>query len=246
MRRLRDIFYINGNYEEKYYIYYGIEFREFRKYLPIELENLLIFAGGGVIGDYYNPIWNLEAVRGLKSIEEMGNEDLYALGNFQWVDYNNENSLNDCCEEEKAELLYLTHFGKPLNSPFINRINNNFAYLAHDDGWFCKLYCKDMSIINEVIGNKILDHFSEKIGEKLCSMDKEIKSKLSEHITEGLLIDFDNIMKCSDNSWCVAIYSIGEFHDMDEVYNNREKHIMKSTRKSFIEYTNGKWSIEAY
>jgi hypothetical protein len=43
-----------------------------------------------------------------------------------------------------TEILYLPHFGKSLITPFFNRINNNFVYLAHDDGWFCKLYCNDI------------------------------------------------------------------------------------------------------
>ncbi len=246
MRRLRDVFYIYGNTKEKYYIYYGMEFREFRQYIPITVENMLVLAGGEAIGECYNMRWYLETIQGANQIRALENEDLYALGNFHWIDYNSEEFLNACTPEEKAELIYLSHFGKPLNSAFIERIQNNFVYLAHDDVWFCKLFCKDMAIMVEVVAKKLINHFSSALGVNLPDMSDAVKCELALIMAEGMLIDFDSLIAGFDDIYSIALYSIGEFTDMDDVYSNRKKHMSKASRKCYLEYGNGKWDVETY
>ena len=48
MRRLKDIFYISANFNENFYIYYGMEFKQFVKYNSVEMENILITDGNYV------------------------------------------------------------------------------------------------------------------------------------------------------------------------------------------------------
>jgi hypothetical protein len=137
MRRIRDVFYVNANFNENYFLYYGMEFKEFIKHNPMRIENILV-TEGNCIANNFNRSWFLETANGKDDILELSKEDIYGLGSFHWIDYKNEVDLNSCTPEEKAEVLYLSHFGKPLNSPFFTRINNTFVYLAHDDGWCCK------------------------------------------------------------------------------------------------------------
>lgn len=246
MRRLRDVFYIYKNMNENYYIYYGMEFNEFRQYSPIPLENLLLLAGGEVVGESYNPVWHFETIQGAEQVKALENEDLYALGNFHWVDYKSEDLLNSCTPEEKAELLYLSHFGRPLHSSFVERIQNNFAYLAHDDGWYCKLFCKDMSIMVDILEKKLIAYFSTTINEPLPEMSTAIKLELAHMMGEGLFIDLEALITCFDESYSLALYSIGKFNNMDEVYNNRKRHMLKASRKCYLEYKQGSWCIETY
>jgi hypothetical protein len=241
MRKIRDIFYINANFDECYFTYYGMEFHEFVRFCPIDLKNILITDGDG-IADSFNYTWFFENVKGRESILELSRQDIYGLGNFHWLDYDNETDLNNCTPEEMAEVLYLSHFGKPIKSPFFDRINNNFVYLAHDDGWFCKLYCKDNSIIKEIIANKILDAFRADKRRKIHPMDEEIKKQLFEFIDKGLLIDFLNIWK-DDKGIYINFYTVGSYEDMDEMYNNLEQNKKKARAKGYIQHKNKTWKI---
>lgn len=241
MRRTRDVFYINANFNENYFIYYGMEFKEFIKFTPIALENLLV-TDGNYITNSFNRSWFLETANGKEEILELSKEDIYGLGNFHWIDYNNETDLNNCTPEEKAEVLYLSHFGKPLKSPFFNRINNNFVYLAHDDGWYCKLYCRDMSVFKDIIANKILDSFSTNKRRIIYPMDDDIKSEIFNLTEKGLLIDFSNIYR-NNKSIGLSYYTIGHYEDMDEMYNNLERNKRRAGIKGFIEYKNKTWKV---
>lgn len=241
MRRLRDVFYINANLEEQYFIYYGMEFHEFIQYCPVNLENLLI-TDGQYIANGFNVHWFFETAVGKEGILELAREDIYGLGNFHWIDYNNEEDLNQCTPEEKAEVLYLSHFGKPLNSPFFDRIKNQFVYLAHDDGWYCKLYCRDILVFKEILANKIIGTVSTNKRRKIYPMAEEIKNQLFELTKEGLLIDFSNIYRDS-RSIGLRFYVIGHYEDMDEMYNNLERNKRKAKLSRFLEHKNKQWKI---
>ena len=241
MRRIRDVFYINANFNENYFQYYGMEFKEFIKYNPMKVENILV-TEGNYIANNFNRNWFFETANGENDIFELSKEDIYGLGNFHWIDYNDEMDLNKCTPEEKAEVLYLSHFCKPLNSPFFSTINNNFVYLSHDDGWFCKLYCKDMSIFKDIITNKIIDSFSINKRRKIYPMAEDIKNRIFELTKKGLLIDFSNIYK--DNK-CISLnyYAIGYYENMDKMYNNLERNKNRADIKGTIEHKNKAWNI---
>lgn len=137
---------------------------------------------------------------------------------------------------------YLSHFGKPLKSPFFDRINNNFVYLAHDDGWFCKLYCRDMSVFKEIIVNKIIDSLSTNKRRKIYPMDEETKNQLLELTGKGLVIDFSKIFR-DNRSISLNFYVIGHFSDMDEMYNDLERHKHRASLKGYIEPSSKSWKI---
>ncbi len=241
MRRTRDVFYINANFHENYFIYYGMEFQEFTRYSPISLENILV-VDGNYITNSFNTSWILETANGKEDILELSKEDIYGLGNFHWIDYNNEFDLNSCTPEERAEILYLSHFGKPLNTPFFNRINNNYVYLAHDDGWFCKLYCRDILFYREIIANKIIGSLSTNKRRKIYPMDDDTKNQIFELTKKGLLIDFSNIYM--DNVGIgVNYYTIGQYEDMDDMYNNLERNKQRSSIRGSIEHRKKKWQV---
>lgn len=243
MRKLRDVFYINANIREQYYIFYGMEFKEFIKCNPIKIDNILI-TDGKFVGSNFNYNWWLETVNE-DGFSELCKEDLYGLGNFHWIDYKNEIELDNCTPEEKAEVLYLSHFGKPLKTPFIDRINNNFFYLAHDDGWFCKLYCRDMSCIRELISNKIIESVTINKKRRIYPIDDEVKDKLFELVQKGLLIDFSNIYR-DDKVINIKFYVIGEYHNMDEMYNNLERNKCRASITGGIEQKNKSWKVYFY
>lgn len=244
MRRLRDVFYINANFNANYFIYYGMEFREFIKYEPIGIDNIMI-TDGSYIADAFNYSWFFETANGKKSIQALTEEDIYGLGNFHWVDYKNEEALNACLPEERAEVLYLSHFGKPIKAPFFERIGNHYFYLSHDDGWHCRLYCKDMQSFREIIANKIIDSFATNKRRKIYPMGEDIKKELLELTKQGLLIDFSQIYR-DKSSISLNIYAIGHFTDMDEMYNNLERNKQKASVRGTLEHTNKAWRLQMW
>ena len=241
MRRARDVFYINANFNENYFILYGMEFAEFIRCNPVELDNILV-TEGNLFGNNFNNTLLLETINGKKRIFEISKEDTYGLGNFHWIDYDNEVDLDNCSPDEKAEILFLSHFGKPIKSAFFERLHNNFVYLAHDDGWFCKLYCRDIRLFKELLSNRIINSFSIDKRRKIYPISENIQSEIFGLTNKGLLIDFPNI-RTDDKNMSVNFYAIGKYEDMDAMYDNLEQKKHSAKVKGTIEYKNKTWSI---
>lgn len=238
----RNTFYINANLDERYFFYTGIEFQEFLKCCPIELNNILLLHN--CFSDNHNHFWNLNAYNGKEAISELLKENIYNLGNFHWIDYNSEDNLNSCTPEEQAEVLYLSHFWKPLKTPFFDRIHNNFAYLSHDDGWYCVLYCKDVLVFKDILAGKIINTFAADKRRKILPMAEDIKDYLYSLTNKGLLIDFPNAYQ---ENGCIGVkfYVISKYSNMHDIYNNREKGKQTAEICGLIEYKNKMWSIKA-
>ncbi|MBU3110091.1 hypothetical protein [Clostridium lacusfryxellense] len=241
MRRMKDIFYINAFPENNEVVYYGVQLKEFLKYIPTELNQLLLLES-----EYYSPgcssSTKLEMVD-KDDMEEFLNENIYGYGNFCWVDYNERENVESLEPLELAELLYLGHMFKPVKSPFFDRIQNRYAYLAHDDGWFCRVYSKCYPDFEEVIVGKVIDVLSSSKRRKIYPFSKELREKLLELAKDGLLIDFNNIFKYG-NSIEIPIYCIGKFLDMDEMYNDLKRHINRSKYSARLVQKNKKWIID--
>jgi hypothetical protein len=152
-------------------------------------------------------------LEGYHEIERLAKEDVYNYGDFCFVDYETPQSVINLRDEQIAELLYLGHLHKPLHSAFSKALRNRFAYIAHDDGWFCKLYCQNPLDFGVVLCKKILTGFTT--ANQLCPSDDTIISIL--HLAEGgLLIDLDEMFLQRN---FVNLYSVGLYSDMDFVLN---------------------------
>lgn len=241
MRRLRDVFYINAFPENNELVYYGMQLNEFIKYNPVEINKLLILEGE-YFGRGFRSKTKLQVVEN-DEMEEFLGEDIYGYGDFAWVDFDNRENLEKLEPMELAELLYLGHMFKPINSPFFEKIQNRYAYLAHDDGWFCRLYCKEYSDFQEIICNKIIDTVSTSKRRKIYPFSDDVKKELLNLANDGLLIDFNNFAKY-EKSIEVPIYTIGKFLDMDEMYNNLQRNISRANYSAYLVHKNKKWDIK--
>ncbi|RAK13854.1 hypothetical protein B0I26_1464 [Anoxybacillus vitaminiphilus] len=241
MRRLRDVFYINAFPETNEIIYYGMELKEFLNYAPIEINHLLLLEA-----EYFGRGFSSRKKFEIVDKEEMDDflkEHVYSYGNFCWVDFNQKENVEELEPMEIAELLYLGHMFKPLKSPFFERIDNRYAYLAHDDGWYCKLYCRYLDDFKEIIANKVIGMVSTSKRRKIYAFSEELKQVLFSLAVDGLLIDFSNTLR-SSNSIEIPIYTIGKFIDMDEMYNGLRRHIGRSRYSAKLVHKNKKWSID--
>ena len=157
----RTILYVYADREKHVFINSGITFSEFVNGLSKPLENLLSISPKtdmiSLVSDYAR---GFEVFEGNKQIQALLSENIYELGDFCFVDFHKMDGIQQLSEEQIAELLYLGHLFRPLKSPFFPALQNRFAYLAHDDGFFCKLYCRDEQDFAHVLAVKIVNYLN--------------------------------------------------------------------------------------
>jgi hypothetical protein len=243
LRRLKDVIYINSNTDKNLVKFYGIQFKDFIKYTPNPIDNVLLIEHEYSSEKYHVPSRFMYTTK--ENIDDLANDDIYNYGNFCWVDFNEETSLDLLKPQEIAELLYLGHKYIPLNSSSFPNINNQYAYCAHDDGWICLLYCRNIEDFSHVITNYITGNLSTSKRRKIYPFNDDLRLKLLEISLNGLLIDFDKLIK-TERTIEIPIYQIGKYDDMDEMYNDIKIHRNNSKNKAWLVQKNRKWSLETY
>ncbi|MDQ0878930.1 hypothetical protein QFZ77_007589 [Paenibacillus sp. V4I3] len=134
-----------------------------------------------------------------------------------------------------AELLFFSHLARPLH----NVPKERFAYFAHDDGWFNKLYVTDLHDYEMLLSKVIILKLQKLTGRKLENIPKEISSVLLESTRDGLFIDLSKTIKNSIELK-IPIAAIGHFTDMDKVYDFREE---ISDYKVWLVYSKKLWKL---
>lgn len=213
------LFYLNTTPKEHELIYTRISFAQFIRYLAEPMENLMLINGGCDVISWENENERgLELFKGRTSIESLSLKNIYAMGNFCFVDYASDSAPQQLSEEQIAELLYMGHMFKPLHSPFFDQLQNRFAYLSHDDGFFCKIYYRDIEDIFCVLSGKIKSGLSEKPENDMPDLPPELLREIFRMSEEGVLIDFSEAER-AEGSISVKLYTVGKISDMDIVLN---------------------------
>lgn len=241
MKEIKDIIYIDTNYENSTIRYCGINFREFLKIVPNHLNNILLLTNEYWLGEYNSNIslYYLRDDQYTKFIKEYD----YHYGNFCWIDFEDVKSLDLINPQEVAEILYLGHKQKPLNTLFFDNLKNNYAYCSHDDGWRTLLYCRYIADIAEFTVQTINLCLVQNIrGRKIYLIPVHIKDELFRLSCQGLFIDFKNIV-IETKLISIPMYIIGNNLNMDDVYNNQDEHKEKAKIKGYLQQKNKVWSI---
>jgi hypothetical protein len=230
MRQKRRQIYVNANIQEQVIISSGITFLEFIEYLSNPIENLMLITGGSSIILAESTLERgLELVEGNNLVNKLAQEDIYSLGNFCFVDYKSPCRTENLSEKQIAELLFLGHMFKPLDSPFFDILQNRFAYLAHDDGWYCKLYCRDPLEFMSVLCAKIKSHIESSFGVNIYKTPNSLINELVQVATEGLFIDLDKLSSKGDLI-AINMYVCGIHENIDKVLNDSQR-IMTDAHK---------------
>jgi uncharacterized LabA/DUF88 family protein len=216
-KEIRDLIYVSKSQREANCFYsYGIEFYEFMNGVLDRPENLILLKH-----DFHNENWNQHSGFGYvtkEEINELIEDNIYRYGDFVWVDFSKEEDLNTLSSNDIAELLFFSHLARPLTR--IPKIR--FAYHAHDDGWFNKLYVTDLQDYEILLANVIPSKLRKLTGRKMNDIPKDVASALLEFTRDGLFIDLSRLIK-SRAELKVPITTISHFTDMDEVYNFRKE-----------------------
>ncbi|SDH40408.1 hypothetical protein [Desulfosporosinus hippei] len=240
MSKSRDLIYLNAYPNEDRIVSCGIEFKEFMTALENPLDNILVLAGYFDEGEFdYTTRCNF--IRE-EIIPNIINTDVYKFGDFCWVDFTDIESLGTLEPREVAELLYLGHMMKPVASPFFDKLNNRFSYLAHDDGWFNTFYSRNLREFEHIIGKVIRLKVNRR--KVVPEIPLEISNQLIEYAQDGLLLDFDHVIR--GRSLEIPIFSIGKMLNMDDMYNNLQKHLQRAKFGACLVLKKSGWSIQPY
>lgn len=239
MNKLENIIYVNANKEKHEYIYAGIKFMEFIEYLQRPLENIILLKAN-YIGNNFQK--NFELLEGCEYINELANENIYNWGDFHFVDYSKKGNINNIKDKEISELLYLSHMHYPLDATFFKSLENNFVYLSHDDGFYCKLYSKNREYFSNILANKIRKCTEDKSGFMVKNISTRVQSLLLDMAESGILID-TNELNCYNNEAVLNVYLVGKYFDMDEIFNNYGKLKSGSIKIIQLIYVKDKWDL---
>jgi len=211
--------YVNVSECEQMALFSGINFNDFIDCEQISIENILLLKSG-YTGER---IWrNFELLEGKEDISKLIFDNVRNYGNFCFVDYLNNDSLNQLSEEQIAELLYLAHMFKPLKSPFFEGLQNKFAYLSHDDGWYCKLYFKESDIPISILINKLQKNIRMTLHNDEYTLSEDLIAAIKKLSVKGLLISSAFSMQ-HGNECMVQLYEVGEVENMDVLFNTFEQ-----------------------
>ncbi|HWJ77279.1 MAG TPA: hypothetical protein VNR61_04270 [Niallia sp.] len=248
---IRDVMYVHINEKERFVLTYGIEFREFYQVLADSLSSLLLLKHNYEDGEL-NIHTQFEYVPN-HGLTKFSMDDHYGYGDFVWIDFEELDVLDILGGQAIAELLYLGHKMEPLKTPFFQALNNQYVYLAHDDGWFNKIYYKNMNafyrLFSEVVANKASELKTEKalLGIKkkrlYPSIPLEIITELKRFMKEGMVISIHKAYQ-NRSKLEIPIWVLGDFDNMDDMYEEYEKNSkQKMDAKLTFDKKSKEWQI---
>ncbi|MBA4536862.1 hypothetical protein H1Z61_06835 [Bacillus aquiflavi] len=225
-----DLVYIYLNENNQYILSHGIEFFEFAQTVPNPLGNILLLKHQFDDGDF-NMHTLLEYVPS-ERIEKLIKDDVYDYGDFCWLDFEEEDGLNELTQQEIAELLYLGHLKQHLHTPFYSQLGNQYVYLAHDDGWFNKTYYRHLEdfywmlgrLIPSKVGKLKFEKSLFRIGKKRSypTIQQDTLLSLRDMIKEGTVISLKKALQ-NRNRIEIPMWVIGDFANMDDMYEVYEQ-----------------------
>lgn len=221
---IRDLVYVHLNENGQYVISYGVEFSVFAQSISRSLNHLLLIKHQFDDGEL-NRHTLLEYVP-RDSLRKLVEDNIYAYGDFCWVDFEEIDGLDELSGQEIAELLFLGHQKRHLKGPFYSKLGNRYVYLSRYDSWFNKTYYRQMNDFYRMLGNVISIKLEElKIEKTLIGIRKkrsyppvnlDIILSLSKFMREGTVISLRNITQ-NRNRIEIPIWVIGDFDNMDDM-----------------------------
>lgn len=249
---IRDLIYLHLHQNERYVISYGIEFFEFARSQFEIMQNLLLLKHAFDDGEF-NVHTLLEYVP-FEKLSKIIEDDVYGYGDFCWIDFDEEEGLNQLSDQNLAELLFLGHHKHHLKSPFYNQMNNRFVYLAHDDGWFNKTYYRNLNDFYNMLGDVLSYKMSKLRLEKSLlgmtkkrvypSVDKAILLAMKDLMREGIVLSFKKIVQ-TRGTIEIPIWIVGDYANMDDMHEEYELQARsKSDATLIFDKKTREWELE--
>ncbi|WP_438431606.1 hypothetical protein [Gorillibacterium sp. sgz500922] len=230
----RDCLYLCRCQEEMDGFYsYGIEFHEFIACVHSRPENLILLKHQ--FGDaQWNRHTRLDYVT-KQELPELLEDNVYGYGDFCWVDIRREEDLDQLNDSQVAQLLFFGHLAKPLNGIPMER----FAYYAHDDGWFNKLYVARVEDYAGMLARCIPFKLRNLYKRDCADLPVNLADALVQTAADGWVIDFAKA-RLSRTQIQLPLTTIGFYTDMDQMFE-RKGQIKESDR--WLVYSQRRWQL---
>lgn len=225
----RQLIYVHMNHPNHFVLTHGIEFSEFLTGIPNKLSNVLLLKHQFSEGDFNMHVM-LDYVTS-EMVPRLAEEDVYGYGDFCWIDFLDEEGLYQLSGQEMAEILYIGHLKDHLRNPFYGKLNNQFVYLAGDDGWFNKTYYRMWNDFYSVLGSAISSKITLQKEKPLLSWRKkksvpavpiEILQPFMNLMKQGIVFSIEKTVR-NRQMIEVPAWIIGDFYDMDAMYEEYEQ-----------------------
>jgi hypothetical protein len=166
----------------------GISWNEFYNGIEAKPKNILLLAGYPEQASFCNEL-NLEYITD-EQMSSFVDSEVYGYGDFYWVDFCDESVLSDVNNSELADLLFMRHKNKPMQSYKIVSLQNRYAYLCHDDDYYVKIYMDHVEDYKKVVEYKIRKELK---GRKrtISPIPDDIMDRLYAEFENGIVLDFE-------------------------------------------------------
>ncbi|MCJ7842182.1 hypothetical protein MUB24_14980 [Lederbergia sp. NSJ-179] len=247
--RDQEIIYVHMNHSDRFVISSGISFSDFIDGISVDLSNLLLIRHKFEEG-HFNMHMLLDYVD-QDMLKKISAAEVKNYGDFCWIDFTDEEQLNQLSGQEIAEILYMGHFKDHLKQPFYRKLGNQFVYLTGDDGWLNKTYYQSwepfFTMLGSVIAKKMMNqreigflNFRKK--RRLSPIPGEILHSFMDDMKEGIVI---SLGKSNRNRSVleIPIWLVGDFYDMDTMTTEYEL-IMETNQpdgKLVLDRKTGEW-----
>jgi len=208
--------YVNISAGKGVTIFSGVSFSDFIECIPTPVENILLLKSGYLAPKNRR---GFEVLEGKDNISELLREDIYSYGDFSFIDYKDADSIEQLKNEHVAELLYLAHTLEPLKSPYFEALQNKFVYLSHDDGWWCKIFCRDLQIPISIAVNKLQKSIRYALRKNEYFLPDDAIEAVQKLSAKGLLVSI-NLSGQKRNSCTMKFYEVGECENPDTLFNS--------------------------
>lgn len=162
-----------------------------------------------------------------------------------WVDFIDENDVNQLTPIEQAELLYISHKKESIGSPFFSKLQNRYVYYLSASDKVTKVYFRFLED-SEVLVSNLYNHIiKEKEGngsfwrrkskEKLPTLDPVFLKAYRTFAKDGALLSLYKMDKPA-NSYGVEIRTLADYDYPDEVWDDLDV-ILKQDYDELIKIT---------
>lgn len=249
----KNLIYVHMNYTHKYVLSYGIEFPEFMDSIPFKPANLLLLKHKFEDG-YFN-MHTLLHYASEEGIQQLMNDHVDRYGDFCWIDFTDEDDLNEMESQSLAELLYLSHMKAPLRPPFYRILGNQYAYLTQEDGFFNRTYYKHWEHFYGMLGGVLSTKISPKRersffgrlrSRSIPPVPLEVLQVYTDFMCEGLAFSLEKVTVDRQRA-VIPIWVIGDFQDMDEMVEEFEVRSRRAPAgRLVLDRRNSEWQAIIY
>ena len=232
--------YIKIYEADNYVLASGISFEEFYSGISAKPRNLLFLEGWPPYERRHEKL--LLYYLTTEELKDFSQQDVGFNGDFCWIDYENAESLDAASKQDMAEILYFKHFKKPFGEFRFKNIKNQFAYYAHDDNWYTKIYMANPKDYLQVVEHKVLKELKGR-KRSLTQIPQAILEEIYLLCLDGVIFDFEYAAS-NEYQAVIRIYQTGELDDVDGAHRELDR-LRKCKKGVRLEYSPElkKWAL---